>query len=184
MARFNYYFKVDMQGNPIPGSNIKSSKRPRKPRFKQFTPQAALCCDPELEPEEAVGHRVKYYVRLDENLLPISGTLRKWNRKPRSGGLWQEVTGIWCCVELTGINANPASVGIEIGETQEYTVTATYSNGTTIDVTADATYTSNDTDVVTMTDNIAEGIAVGTTTITITYGGFTVNPSIEVTDTP
>ena len=50
-----------------------------------------------------------------------------------------------------------------------YAVSAFYSNGNTIDVTASATYSSSNEAVAIMTGNVARGAAVGTATITADY---------------
>ena len=181
MSRFNYYFRVDMEGNPIPGSNFKSSKKPRKPRIKQFTPQRALCCDEELEPDEGFGVTTRYFVRLDEDLLPISGTLRKWNRRPRHGGLWQEVTGIVCC-PIIGINLNPVASSVDVGSDIIFTVTATYASGRVVDVTNLATYETSDNTIMSLVDNVGTGEAAGDVTITASYEGFSLDSEITVTE--
>lgn len=100
MANIKYYFQVDYNGNPIPGSNRSFSKPPKglsTRRWKEFTTQALNCCDPDENPiEVSTGKRYKYYVRLTENLLPINGTLRKAKFQPMQY-LTQEVVGIYCC---------------------------------------------------------------------------------------
>ena len=81
---------------------------------------------------------------------------------------------------LKSIAITPATVYKSTGQTQAYAVTATYDTGgteETEDVTAEATYTSSETDVAEMgTDankHIATAVSGGTSTITATFGGKT-----------
>jgi hypothetical protein len=105
MANMKYFFEVNRNGDPIEGSNIRTNRPPRSnyKRWKEITPKAQLCCttgDP-VELEVSEGRKVRYWVRLDEKLFPISGTLTKHRVKPV--GEWQEVVGIYCC----GLILNP-----------------------------------------------------------------------------
>src|SRR5262249_54216756 len=53
------------------------------------------------------------------------------------------------------------------------TANATYTDGTVVDVTGSATWTSDNTNIVTMAGNIATGVAAGTTYVNATYQSVT-----------
>jgi hypothetical protein len=70
---------------------------------------------------------------------------------------------------------------IALGETQQYSATATYSNGTTVDVTATASWSSDEV-VATVNAGLASGVGEGTATITASLGGAQSGPaSLAVT---
>lgn len=93
-----YYFELDRDGNPLEGSNIKTARPPMSTfkRWKEIIPLAIKCCDPETDLEQSEGRAVRYWVKLDMNNLPISGSLMKHKIKP-SQWAWQEVIGAYCC---------------------------------------------------------------------------------------
>ena len=76
----------------------------------------------------------------------------------------------------TGLTSAPASFTLTTaGATQQLTVTATYSDGTTQNVTSNAstTYSSNNTAVATVNaTGLVQAVANGTATITASFGGF------------
>ena len=73
-------------------------------------------------------------------------------------------------VILDSIAASPESVTLDVDGTEELTVTATYSDETTADVTADSTYESSDPLVATVSEaGLITGVAVGDATVTVTY---------------
>ncbi len=98
-----YFYQVDLIGNPIPGSNVATFRKPivygAGQRWVQFTPQAqaAPCCESGPELPTTTGHKVRYYVRLNTaTLLPIPGSLFKAKWPPREYK-FQELIGTWCC---------------------------------------------------------------------------------------
>jgi hypothetical protein len=77
----------------------------------------------------------------------------------------------------TAVTITPANPSIALGLTQQFTATGTFSDGTAQDITFDATWTSSNTTVATVSnaadDNnggLAQALAAGTTTITATFG--------------
>ncbi len=92
---------------------------------------------------------------------------------------------------LVSIDVAPATPSIAKGLSQPFTATGHYSDATTQDLTASATWTSSATGFATMSGATATGVGAGTTTITAAVGGksgqatLTVGPatlvSIEVT---
>jgi hypothetical protein len=73
---------------------------------------------------------------------------------------------------LSDVVLEPVDPTIAKGTTQPFTLTAVYSDATTADVTALATWSSSAPAVATITSaGLATGIAVGNSTITASYGG-------------
>ena len=103
----------------------------------------------------------------------------------------QELTGSMFAIStvpaitLQSIAASPASVTLAVDETQQLTVTATYSDDSTADVTAssDCTYVSDDTAVATVTSpggGLITGVADGSATVTVSYETKTDTVSVTV----
>ena len=83
------------------------------------------------------------------------------------------VTAVVVSIEVT-----PEEATIEIGEPQPFTASATYSDGSTADVTGEVDWDSSDTDVATINpEGMATGESEGTTEITATLDGVTSDPA-------
>jgi uncharacterized protein YjdB len=89
---------------------------------------------------------------------------------------------------LTGIDINPISPTIAVGETQQFTATGHFSDGTTASLTAQANWGSDDTTVATVQNlgthpGLATGKSVGKANITVSFaqGSSTVNASTDLT---
>ena len=83
---------------------------------------------------------------------------------------------------LSSIAVTPANPSIAQGATQQFTATATYSDGTTGNVTSAATWSSSDSKVATInTAGLATGAGTGTATISATLNGVTGSTGITVT---
>jgi hypothetical protein len=86
-------------------------------------------------------------------------------------------------LQVTAISITPQTVSLPIGATQQFTATATYSNGTQGNVNSSATWTSSNTSVATMSaTGVATGVAEGSATIEAAVGS--VNASASLTGTP
>jgi Galactose oxidase-like, Early set domain/Concanavalin A-like lectin/glucanases superfamily/Bacterial Ig-like domain (group 2)/Glyoxal oxidase N-terminus/Abnormal spindle-like microcephaly-assoc'd, ASPM-SPD-2-Hydin/HYDIN/CFA65/VesB-like, Ig-like domain len=86
---------------------------------------------------------------------------------------------------LTALQVNPQSSSAILGGTQQFSATAVYSNGTTVNITSSATWTSSTTTVATMSTStlgLATSVGTGTTTITASYGGLTASTTLVVQD--
>jgi uncharacterized protein YjdB len=83
------------------------------------------------------------------------------------------------------IDITPVQPILQRGVSQQFQATATYSDGTTGDVTAQATWASSDTAVATVTSSSAgalvRALAAGTTTISATLGAIKGSTSVTVT---
>ncbi len=75
-------------------------------------------------------------------------------------------------VTLQSIAVTPSSPSINPSQTQQFTATGTYSDGSTKDITTSATWASSNTSVASIGANtgLATGVAVGTSQITATLG--------------
>ena len=84
---------------------------------------------------------------------------------------------------LTSITVAPANPTNVIGTTRQFTATGRYSDGTTQDLTSQATWTSSNTTVATLNaGGLATGVTAGITTISATIGG--VNGAATLTIQP
>ena len=95
-------------------------------------------------------------------------------------------------VTLTAIAVTPASPSINVGATQQFTATGTYSDGTTKNLTATANWISVTSSVATInTSGLATAVAAGTSSITATSGAVVgsttltvANPLVSIAVTP
>ncbi|TET12955.1 MAG: tandem-95 repeat protein, partial [Dehalococcoidia bacterium] len=76
---------------------------------------------------------------------------------------------------LLSIEVTPGEATIAEGEARQFRAVASYSGGTTRNVTAEATWGSSDNNVATVDAGLATGVAEGTTGITATLDGVTSN---------
>jgi uncharacterized protein YjdB len=83
---------------------------------------------------------------------------------------------------VTSISVTPATLSLPIAATQQFTATATYSNGTQGNITSSATWSSSSGVINISSAGVATGISEGTATIEATVG--TVAGSASVTGTP
>jgi len=83
---------------------------------------------------------------------------------------------------LTAVSVSPTMPSITAGATQQFTVTATYSNGNTEALTSGVTWTSSNAAIATISAaGLATGVKSGTTTIKATADGFTAMATLTVT---
>lgn len=82
--------------------------------------------------------------------------------------------------KLTGISISPSAATIAVGGTAILKATANYSDGSAVDVTATAVWSSADTTIATASGGIVTGVAAGSTTVTASFGGATGSAAITV----
>jgi Bacterial Ig-like domain (group 2) len=82
---------------------------------------------------------------------------------------------------LESIAVTPADSQLAAGFDREMTAIGTYSDDSTQDLSASATWASSNPDAVTMNGRTATAVAVGTATITATQDGISGSTSLEVT---
>jgi trimeric autotransporter adhesin len=85
---------------------------------------------------------------------------------------------------LTSITVTPATASITAGKTQAFTATGSYSNGTTVDLTTQATWSSSNVSVAQVSNasasrGVATALTAGSATISATLG--TVSGSAKLT---
>jgi len=86
---------------------------------------------------------------------------------------------------LTSIEVTPETASIVIDSTQQFTVTGTYSDGSTADLTESVTWTSSNPDVAIITaSGLATGVSKGTVTITAASNGVTDTATLTVAEAP
>jgi uncharacterized protein YjdB len=86
---------------------------------------------------------------------------------------------------LVSVAITPASAAIPLGTSLQFTATGTYSDGSSQNLTASVTWTSSDSIVATVSNNVgtqglASGTGVGTATITATSGSVSGSASLTV----
>lgn len=85
---------------------------------------------------------------------------------------------------LTSVSISPLNGSVVLDLTQQFTATATYSDGSTQVVTNSATWTSSDTSKVTVQNTgLATGLGTGVAIITATYSGQSAVTQLTVTST-
>jgi Bacterial Ig-like domain (group 2) len=83
---------------------------------------------------------------------------------------------------ITAIAVSPNPTNIAVGGTQQFTATATYSDGSVANVTSTATWTAANTAVATINSTgLATGVAAGATSVTASLNGVTGNVPLTVT---
>lgn len=90
---------------------------------------------------------------------------------------------------LVSISITPTNPSIALGITQQFTATGVYSDGTTQNLTAAATWMSSNIQIATVsnasgTKGLATSLATGTTTITAAFSGVTSNSAILTVTAP
>ena len=83
---------------------------------------------------------------------------------------------------VTKLSADPSVLNLNIDGIETVTLTATYQDGTQAEVTGSATWKSNKAKIATVDEyGKVTGVAIGSTTITGTYGGKTATINVNVT---
>jgi hypothetical protein len=83
---------------------------------------------------------------------------------------------------LTSVTVSSPRDSITVGDTEQFTATANFSNNTTQNVTATATWSSATTGVATISNSgVATGVSAGSTDIRATFQGVTGNRALQVT---
>lgn len=86
---------------------------------------------------------------------------------------------------LVSIDVTPASASVGVGDSQQFTATGTYSDGTTPDITNQVTWSTFDPSIATISNSgLATGVATGNTSVTAALGSIEGSASLSVTDSP
>ena len=82
---------------------------------------------------------------------------------------------------VSSVTVSPSSVSLIVGQTQQLSATANYSNNSSSDVTNQATWSSSATGVATVSSaGMVTAVAQGTATITASFGGQSGNATVSV----
>ncbi|MDB5959252.1 MAG: hypothetical protein JWP59_546 [Massilia sp.] len=85
-------------------------------------------------------------------------------------------------VTLTTLTLTPAATTFQVGATRQLAVTASYSNGTVVDVTSTSTFASANPAAVRISNGgLITGVAAGTSALSATFGGRTANAQATTT---
>ncbi|MGE0616103.1 MAG: beta strand repeat-containing protein, partial [Bacteriovoracia bacterium] len=103
-----------------------------------------------------------------------------------SGGKSHTATLTVTAATLVSVGVTPKSTSIALGLTKQFAVTGVYTDASTQDLTASATWSSSDTGVATISNaggsqGLATSAGTGSTTITATYSGQSDTASLAVT---
>jgi hypothetical protein len=82
---------------------------------------------------------------------------------------------------LTSISISPAGAAVTVNGTLQFTVTGSYSDGSSRNLTSNVNWTSSSTAATVTSTGLASGAAPGVTVITATSGGFTAQTALNVT---
>src|SRR5579864_2178540 len=98
------------------------------------------------------------------------------------GFVYVPVSVVAITASLQSVAVAPApTVTVAIGKSTQLTATAAYSDGTSVDVTAQATWSSADTTKVTVSSSgVVSGVAAGSASVTAQFGGFSGSTSVNV----
>jgi hypothetical protein len=84
-------------------------------------------------------------------------------------------------LQSISISPDPGTISIPIGATQNFTATGTYNDGSTKNITAQATWSASDPTVVQVVGGQAKGLKLGTSSISVAMGSVSSGPSNPVT---
>ncbi len=79
--------------------------------------------------------------------------------------------------ELVSVQVTPATSSIAKGNTQRFIATGTYTDSSTQDISNMVSWNSTDTGVATVVDGLVTGVVEGSSTITASLAGYTINSS-------
>jgi len=111
----------------------------------------------------------------------ISGSLNLTDDNLNAASATQSLALTGKGVGLSSIAVTPASPGIVVGGTQQFTATGTYSDNSTLDLSTLASWSSSNTTAATITsglttgNGVATGLAIGNSNITATLDNVTSN---------
>jgi trimeric autotransporter adhesin len=96
-------------------------------------------------------------------------------------GVTQSTTVTVTAPSVVSIAVTPEGLTLGIGINQPYVATATYSDGSSADLSSGVTWSSSSTSVATVDNNgLVATVAAGSTTVTATFGSFTDTATLTV----
>jgi hypothetical protein len=85
---------------------------------------------------------------------------------------------------LVSLTLKPAAQTFGTGQTQKFTVTGTFSDGTTENLSRGSGWSSSNPAVASVKGDITTGVSAGTATITATYGGLSASSVVTIDRLP
>lgn len=86
---------------------------------------------------------------------------------------------------LTSVSADPGSISLQVGDTASSVIHAAYTDGSSIEVTEDVEWTSEDPDIASVSDKgVITGVSKGSTVVLGEVSGKTAYISVTVTTAP
>ncbi len=82
------------------------------------------------------------------------------------------------------LTISPLGLTLKTGQTGNLTATVTDGTGLTMDVTAQASWSSSDLNICMVVKGMVVGVGAGTCTVTVSYGGLTATTTVAVTQAP
>lgn len=88
-------------------------------------------------------------------------------------------------LNLSSLQINPTGLNLTVGTNQRFTLTATFADNSTLDVTSTSEWNSTTTTVATVGNTASDkglvsAVTVGTSVVTASYGGLTISAPITV----
>lgn len=97
MSRLKFYYRIDHNGEPISGSNVRRYSKPKLRVSGNWRELKNPCCESQLI-ECYCDEDFRFFVQLDGNNNPVDYTLIKRKTKPqRPGFKYMEVPKETCC---------------------------------------------------------------------------------------
>lgn len=151
-------------------------------------------------PVRASAADAQFYVDWMDNLLTKTSPGGAWNsyfptslsqaqaRYQAAKALYQQIAleaGGSPSPTLSSITVTPGNQTIQTGTTRQFTATGNYSDGSTLNITAQTTWASSNTSIASINrTGLAIAVNPGTTTISATLSGVTGSTSLTVQATP
>lgn len=102
--------------------------------------------------------------------------------KARFGTLEATVKATVTAAVVTSVAVTPGDASMARGSTLMLTAMATRSDGTTVDVSNEATWSSSDASIVSLNKRVASGVALGRAQITATFAGMSGGTEVTVSE--
>lgn len=135
-----------------------------------------------------VDNKLVYVVdsnKLDTQISMAAGAentvVQEWNNCGGASKTTIDLTVKSGSPTVTSVSVTPSPASLETGDSQQFTGTAKYSDGSTANVTSTATWKSSNTSVATIdSSGLATALASGMTTISATFSGVTGSAPLTV----
>ena len=184
---------------PFAKSGWLAARRVATSGGEHYVHTAAVFVTVNNAPVRASAADAQFYVDWMNSLLQNTASGGPWNsfyptqlslaqsRYQAASALFQQIVAeaSGTAPTLSSIALTPVSSAVAPGSIQQFTATGTYSNGTTINLTGQARWSSSVPAVATISlRGLTSALANGTTTISATLGGITGSTTLRVLQNP